>query len=289
MGLPKILSQLSLVLVLSMAVAVLLALSSCASSTASSVALPGCAERCGNLTVPYPFGIGDGCHSEEKFNITCDNSTAGTGPIAYLGTRESNIKVTNISLNEGEMQIWQYVGHDCYNERGSPQERNKPELGFADYFTISGTKNKFTAIGCDTYALIQGYNEGGEWFTTGCMSLCSNISSIDYNSCSGVGCCETSIPNGLINRTVTLSSYYNHTYVWNFNPCSYAFTVERSYFKFSTTTFEDLKIIDMFPIIIDWSIGNLSCDEAQKSGDLLCKENSQCVNSTTRSGYLCRC
>ncbi|POO01015.1 Wall-associated receptor kinase [Trema orientale] len=278
MGLLEILSHSSVVLV----VMGMVISSYASSSTASSVALPGCADHCGNLTVPYPFGIGDSCHLEEKFNISCESS------VAYLFERESNIKVTKISLNDGEMQIWQYVGQDCYNQDG-PQNRTTPELRFADSFTISSTKNKFTAVGCDTYALIEGYSDGGERYITGCMSLCDDISSIGYGSCSGAGCCETSIPRGLINRTVTLSSYYNHSYVLDFNPCSYAFTVERNGFNFNKTTFEDLKTIDQLPIIIDWSIGNLSCDEAKKLGDLKCKANSQCVNSKTRSGYLCMC
>ncbi|PON50289.1 Wall-associated receptor kinase [Parasponia andersonii] len=278
MGLREILSHSSVVLVvMGMVIG-----SYASSSTASSVALPGCADHCGSLTVPYPFGIGDGCHSEEKFNITCESS------VAYLFGRQSNIKVTNISLNDGEMQIWQYVGRDCYNPDGQ-QNRTMAQLSFAHNFTISSTKNKFTAVGCDTYALIQGYRNDRERYTTGCMSLCDDFSSISYESCSGAGCCEISIPSGLISRTVTLSSYNNHRYVRDFNPCSYAFTVETSGFKFSNTTFEYLKTIDQLPIIIDWSIGNVSCDEAKKFGDLKCKANSECVNSKTRSGHLCKC
>ncbi|KAL5577447.1 hypothetical protein UlMin_019146 [Ulmus minor] len=256
-------------------------------SRAAAQALPGCLDRCGNLTIPYPFGVGDGCYLQDdvsSFSINCDNTTGSL--IAYLGT--GNVNVTNISL-DGELQIWQFIGYDCYNENGSRGDWFNPRLDLAGIFSISATKNKFTAIGCDTYALIRGLNEAGERYTTGCMSICDTNSSINYKSCNGAGCCETSIPNGLITRNVTLSSYYNHTYIWSFNPCSYAFIVEATYFNFSETSFEDLKNIIMFPIIADWSIGNTSCAEAERLGPLACMGNSECFNSSKRSGYLCRC
>ncbi|KAM5558460.1 hypothetical protein ABKV19_020253 [Rosa sericea] len=40
-------------------------------------AKPNCTDRCGDITIPYPFGIGDGCYillkgQENKFELTCD-------------------------------------------------------------------------------------------------------------------------------------------------------------------------------------------------------------------------
>lgn len=35
------------------------------------VALPGCKDSCNNITVPYPFGLGDGCSHNIWFNLTC--------------------------------------------------------------------------------------------------------------------------------------------------------------------------------------------------------------------------
>ncbi|KAL5555371.1 hypothetical protein UlMin_037607 [Ulmus minor] len=253
-------------------------------------ALLGCLDRCGNLTVPYPFGVGDGCYFSEndtdKFSITC-NYTAAESPIAYLGT--GNIDVTKISL-DGEMQTLLYIGFDCYDKKGLQKRGDKRSSTLElDFFSISTTKNKFTAIGCDTYAILEGLNEEGERYTTGCMSICDSINSINYGSCNGAGCCETSIPSGLKTRNVTLDSYYKHKYIWSFNPCSYAFTVEATRFNFSETSLEDLKNTEKLPVILDWSIGNTPCDEAKRLGPLACKGNSDCVNSTTRPGYLCRC
>ncbi|CAB4263026.1 unnamed protein product [Prunus armeniaca] len=47
-----------------------------ATTAALPQALPGYQEKCGNLTIPYPFGIGKGCYmAGEYFNLTCNTST----------------------------------------------------------------------------------------------------------------------------------------------------------------------------------------------------------------------
>ncbi|PRQ29701.1 putative protein kinase RLK-Pelle-WAK family [Rosa chinensis] len=127
---------------------------------------------------------------------------------------------------------------------------------------------------------------------TGCMSICDNLDSVEQ-SCSGVGCCLTDIPRGLENYTVRLDSYYNHTYILDFNPCSYAFIVEEGKFTFSpNTSFNDLSNTEELPMILNWEIGEGPCDEAQKKDDYACKANSKCVNRTISdelSGYICHC
>ncbi|KAL5577520.1 hypothetical protein UlMin_019219 [Ulmus minor] len=251
-------------------------------------ALPGCLERCGSLTIPYPFGVGDGCYLRDgpnpKFNITCENTTGS--PFAHMG----NINITQISLIAGELRIWQLRAFDCYDENGSQTEKQKstPSLDLTGFFTISTTQNKFFALGCDTYALFQGVDEDGETYTTGCMSICNTTKSINYKSCDGAGCCEITIPRRLESRNLRLDSYYNHRFVWSFNPCSYAFIVEKTQFSFSETSLDYLYNTYMLPLIADWSIGNKSCDQVER-GTLVCKANSDCVSSTNRSGYLCQC
>lgn len=44
----------------------------------ASVAKPNCPEKCGNLTVPYPFGIGNDCSFSEEFNVSCNATTNRT-------------------------------------------------------------------------------------------------------------------------------------------------------------------------------------------------------------------
>ncbi|XP_062082814.1 wall-associated receptor kinase 3-like isoform X2 [Humulus lupulus] len=257
--------------------------------------LPHCRHSCGNLTIPYPFGIGEGCYMEPKFNITCQDHghDSATPPIAFLGT--GNINVTKISLFPAELQVLQYTARDCYDSRGNEMNNETvgPTVGFEiENFEVSATKNKFTAIGCDMSAIIVGFR-GKTRYTTGCMSVCDRFEDIDFGKCAGNGCCQiTNIPIGLNNFSIKVESYFNHTKVLDFNPCSYAFLAEETQFKFTNTSFKDFKSITDFPLVLDWAISNMSCDEARmKFGarNMACKANSKCVNPSSTRGYLCRC
>lgn len=155
---------------------------------------------------------------------------ASKPPSAYW-TR-AKVQVTNFNLSEGEMQIMNYIAKDCYDAQGNRSYRAIPWPRVDPPFTISSRKNRFVAIGCDTYAIFRGFR-GEEELVTGCMSVCNNLGSVDWEACSGVGCCQTRIPHGLKNRTVRLSSYNGHKGIWSFNPCSYAFIVQDGLFTFN--------------------------------------------------------
>ncbi|KAL6206460.1 hypothetical protein ACLB2K_023708 [Fragaria x ananassa] len=221
-------------------------------------ALPGCTDHCGNLTIPYPFVIEKDCYMSEDFSVRCNTS--------------AEPPISNVGRCQGENY---YV---------------RTELWVVRRFTVSHTKNKFIAVGCDTYAIFRGYRADEEWLMSGCMSICDNSESVEQ-SCSGVGCCKTDIPIGLFNYTVRLDSYYNHTYVLDFNPCSYAFIVEEGNFTFSpNTSFQDLSNIEKLPMILNWEIGEVSCDEAQKKDDYACKANNidECKVSNTCTNGKCK-
>lgn len=253
-------------------------------AAAEAQALPGCPNQCGNLSIPFPFGIAKGCYLRDEFFIDC-NETNQT-PTPYLNG--TGIPISNLSLN-GELQIMQFVARDCYDQDGSLDTKlsNTPRLKLFPPYTISGTKNKFIAVGCDTYAIFEG-GRGKEKYITGCMTFCESLGSIS-ESCSGIGCCQTSIPSGLQVRTVTMSSYYNHTFIWDFNPCSYSFIVEEGQFTFSSKSFQELKSISRLPMVLNWAIGDEPCDAAQHRQDYACKGNSTCVNPLNLSGYFCEC
>lgn len=251
----------------------------------SEISLPGCPDHCGEVKVPYPFGTEQGCFHSEKFFIDCDQSFQSPKP--FLGRSVNNVSVSNISL-DGELLMMVNVAKDCYNQEGLRVHYFGPWLRLGDY-KISTSRNKFTAVGCDTYALLEGY-QGERQYVTGCVSSCDNNTDSFAEYCSGIGCCQTSIPSGFNNISVSLNSYHNHTYVYGFNPCSYAFVVEERMFNFSKASFRELNNTEMVPMVLNWAIGNNeTCDEAQKTANFTCKANSKCVDTNDRSGYLCQC
>ncbi|KAF6174251.1 hypothetical protein GIB67_033783 [Kingdonia uniflora] len=138
----------------------------------------GCQSTCGDVSIPYPFGIGVGCYQNSGLALECNKST--TSPRLLLG----NIPVRNISLLSGTMTIAVWVSFDCYNKDGTSSRKSGLKTTLSSLFTFSDTRNKLTAVGCDTNAIMSDRN--GNIFQSGCMSVCANERSVVGGSCSGV-------------------------------------------------------------------------------------------------------
>ena len=201
-----------------------------------------------------------------------------------------NIPITNISI-EGEMNILMYSAIDCYNKPGTPPEtvNTKPSLTTVPRFTVSIT-NKFVAVGCDTYAFLNGILKD-EPFTTGCLSKCNNTHNIVNGSCSGIGCCQIDIPGGLKGTDFGAYSFNNHNDVWSFNPCSFAFIIQKDKFNFSSAYLTSLQNNENFPMVLDWAIGNETCEVVRNKGNYICGANSICSDLKNGSdpAYRCKC
>lgn len=248
-------------------------------STAAWQPTLDCQTKCGNLTIEYPFGTSPGCYHDESFLITCNQT--GTEQKPFL--RKGNIEVINISLN-GELRILMNSSRACYNKTGTLIDYQDHHIQLT-HFALS-IKNKITAVGCDSYVYLN--NMGVRDSSTGCLSVCNSTPPND-GLCSGDGCCQTPIPIGTSYFAVKPYSFNNHTDVFQFNPCSYAFLVEDGSFNFSASKdLVNLRNTTRFPVVVDWSIGDRKCDQIENNNSS-CRENSICVNSTSGSGYTCEC
>jgi hypothetical protein len=257
-------------------------------ATAASQPDPNCKKTCGDLSIPYPFGISERCYLDSSFLITCNDSSGIPTPFLRI----SNIPVHDISL-DGELRILATVARDCYNESGLSVDRKNPHLTLSK-FTISSTRNKFTVVGCDTIAYISGAiqaTSGEKNYTTGCISLCDKIENVDNGSCSGFGCCQTSIPEGGRELKARVRSFDNYAAVFGFNPCGFAFVVEEEAYNFSSLDLTNLRDIVRVPVVLDWAVENETCEDAQKNmTGYACKaESSYCYDSTNGPGYRCNC
>ncbi|KAK7391573.1 hypothetical protein VNO78_19990 [Psophocarpus tetragonolobus] len=263
-----------------------------ASKAASQPTSDNCPQNCGNLNIPYPFGTREGCYLNHSFLITCNHNNFTT-PIPLL-RGDKNIVVLNISVDDGEILVSSPVIRDCYGTKGN-QLTSIDENSFnLTHFSISPSKNKFTALGCDTVGVFMGYDSNKKHVTTtGCVSTCSTLDEITSNgSCNGIGCCQIGVPSGTYGFAMQTWSRNNHSTVCDFNPCNYAFTVAEGYYYFKTVNLQNLEN-ESLPIVLDWAVGNQTCTEAQAQQDLsgyACKaENSDCLNSTHGIGYRCKC
>ncbi|TYG51171.1 hypothetical protein ES288_D10G235500v1 [Gossypium darwinii] len=221
---------------------------------------PWCQSHCGNISIPYPF--------------------------AFLGG--GRLEVLNISLDDGSLRIRydRSIGYACHNSSG----RTSGWIPFFYHpkFSLSHTRNKFTAIGCHTNAFVSVTTRN---FSFGCLTYCANMNYVIDGSCSGVGCCQSAIPNGLRVYSLQVDSIVNHSAVSMFNPCSYGFLVENGAYNFSPSDLSNINFRKRkYPFILNWTIGNQTCKQAKKDpNDYACKQNSTCIDREIGPGYLCKC
>ena len=251
-----------------------------AAAIAFPIALPNCPDKCGDVEIPYPFGLRKGCSIDQNFLINCTNS---------FGPTLGNLTVTNFSL-KGQAIVLTYMAKDCYDEQGVLDFSigGIVDLDLGLNFTISSTQNKFIVVGCDTYAYLD-FQRDKENFSTGCVSVCGSSRYIVNGSCSGVGCCEVDIPNGLNSVTLESRSFNNHTKVGDFNPCGYAFISQQTMFNFSIDSLHSLQHQKEMPLVLDWAIGTETCKDVVNKSSYACGGNSACINSNNGSGYRCMC
>ncbi|KAJ8767883.1 hypothetical protein K2173_020823 [Erythroxylum novogranatense] len=256
---------------------------SCTLAAATVITKSGCNSTCGNVSVPYPFGVGDpSCAVNENFLLTCNYNSSPAVLQLY------NIPVVNISVDEGTMVLSLHTAYDCYNESGLVEGlTTSQKLG--DSFALSNTRNKLTVLGCDT--LGQMTNEE-KTFGSGCFSLCDDrLNFTDYTNCSGVGCCQVEIPSHLKTLNITSASPRNHSHVLDFNPCGFVFLADERTFDISdlrlSATPNDLASYDS---VVEWVIEEKNCSEAIiNMSSNACRENTDCIYSKNNQGYRCLC
>ncbi|XP_062096652.1 wall-associated receptor kinase 2-like [Humulus lupulus] len=249
-------------------------------------AKPNCEDKCGEVDVPYPFGIHKGCaidNNDRYFLLTC-NRTSSPPKLIY----GINIEVRNIDLENATMSVIIENSYDCY-ENGESSGNSGQNITLSSFFTFSNTENKLMAFGCDTLAYMTDYEKS---FGSGCVSICSSdVNMSSQTSCSGLGCCQTSIPKHLDTLLIGLQSFDNHSEVHSFNPCGYAFLADQRTFDISKTRLDFWpKDVENSSVLLDWVVGNETCEEAKSNGSsYVCGDNTDCYYSDNGRGYLCRC
>ncbi|KAI3953299.1 hypothetical protein MKX01_042294 [Papaver californicum] len=267
---------------------------------------PGCDAKCGNLTIPYPFGIGpneNGCSltGPELFhyNITCDTTYNPPKPFLRVGRNTTAgpaakyRRVEVLSISETEVRIKNWPATSCYQYKTGELTLDE-SIGWMVFtgapFTVSYTRNRFFGLGCDTLAYLADTNLN---FNTSCNTRCESPANIIDGSCSGSGCCQTTLPKGIRRILVIVISTNPSSESFSFDPCIYSFIGEAEKYTFSAsdlngTSFHS-KAKDI-PVVLDWAIGNKTCEEAQKdASSFACQKNSNCSNSDKVPGYHCSC
>nr|DAD39429.1 TPA_asm: hypothetical protein HUJ06_013752 [Nelumbo nucifera] len=263
---------------------------------------PNCRNKCGNVSIPYPFGlVGDDptCYRDE-FKLFC-NTAMDPPELMLYGPdymKYANIWVLNISL-QGQLTFSLWAAAICYMGENQSLENYRIPRQLPSTYRLSNTRNKFTVIGCNTIGVLSDFK--GERFHIGCTSSCPYATELIGPSCDGIGCCQAAIPKDLDSFYVALWQYdgrTRYTYTWNISRCSYAFLCDQDWFSSNASNLWELRneaeyIVNVgvrTPVVLDWAIRNKTCQEAKKDlANYACGSNTYCADSTNGPGYLCHC
>ncbi|PIA35625.1 hypothetical protein AQUCO_03500171v1, partial [Aquilegia coerulea] len=261
------------------------------SANAQNMTLPGCLSSCGNISIPYPFGIGKGCYRNKAFEILCntrqvllrDHQTSSGTMAPYLGVTGHEIK----ELSLERLRILGPYIFNCYDQSGQVQHilSSSSTLNLsASPFTISNNENRLFAVGCDVVSYIADPDSN------------NSISDSLNASCFGIGCCQTTISRGLKTFELMVDSINTQARSWdsNFNGCSIAALLDGDSFdlyfeSMGSQPDMDIDSLSTGTVALDWSYESCQDLTATNRSGILCGNLSECINSTTGFGYRCRC
>ncbi|KAJ0854220.1 putative wall-associated receptor kinase [Helianthus annuus] len=166
------------------------------STEALNLAKKGCQERCGEVEIPFPFGMGKHCALDERYGVDCNSS------IPYLSAFK-NMEVMNVSLEQQTITVNASMNFDCKNRVLNSSQiliSNMDFGGSGSPFLFSRLHNIFVAVGCGNAVI----KDVDGTTVTGCSTTCSSDTFIDLKNCYGVGCCQATVPYHL--QQFTLNS-----------------------------------------------------------------------------------
>ncbi|KAG6657232.1 hypothetical protein CIPAW_04G075900 [Carya illinoinensis] len=215
---------------------------------ASIVINSSCQEDCGNVSIPYPFGIGNGCYVDDWFEIVCRslNDSYGLGfPKPFL-KRLNYLEVLEIDIDEARVRVNYPIFSTCTNVTNSAKNLELEKSPF----NFSPDKNSFIAMGCNNSALMWSiFPDDSVSYGIVCHSPCDKAPFTNGSHCNATNCCQTTIPSYLqaFSTTIESKSSYNS----GSSECKYAFLVDQNWFE---TNFTEPKSNMSVPVVLDWGL-----------------------------------
>ncbi|KAM3694173.1 hypothetical protein ACJW31_07G040200 [Castanea mollissima] len=250
---------------------------------AAPVAKPNCSDRCGSVSIPYPFGIGGSCYKEKWFEVVC-NVTRGSSAKAVLPSIDAELL---------EIKIGDLTGIDSYSPHEPGIVRvNMPSISSycmgqpsggvnmsGSPFYFSSYRNIFISTGCDNMAIMTGIDP---MVLVGCRSYCKNMT--DDKKCSGINCCQTTVPYGIQVLDVKFKGIDENNNARG--KCNYAFLAEQNWFANITDPSYEVQTWDKVPVVLEWTVSNSTA--ASDSQELPRRNADSYYTNYGANYYYCR-
>jgi hypothetical protein len=257
--------------------------------TAVSVKTRGsnCPDRCGGISIPYPFGIGPEC-SLPGFNLTCAKEANNT----------SNLLLGNPSIEVWSLD-WQPWADDSFPDIATsigyftklPSVQNYSVHWEAPGrpFAISGSSNmSLFVVGCAVEASLFVGDSGVE--VGNCYADCIGYQSmrmLQSVPCVGMGCCSIDITVTL--RSFTLNISRTGQAAQGLEQVS-VFITEQDYYQFRAWDLQHTPVQD-YQAALSWAIPNqLNCNRAMEDrASYACVSSHSICQEAPIGGYVCKC
>lgn len=261
--------------------------------TMPAITLAGCPDKCGSVSIPYPFGTKTGCFIP-GFEVVCNDTFDPPRPFLanpaldktkpVLWTRDDKCSATSsgclsetsmslaelidMSPEKGKARVYAAFSFTCNNTTSRTGSWSRQQLinvgpSYSSPFAIAEASNVLLGIGraieADLSAAWPGTTYGA--YVASCKSLVTPPAVPTNGSCGGMGCClGNDMPYQYLECSwVKLQTLPLTITGQKASPCSYGMMVERSWYNFSVSDLDDDEVFlrnnpKGVPVVLDFAI-----------------------------------
>ncbi|TKW01635.1 hypothetical protein SEVIR_8G193700v4 [Setaria viridis] len=246
------------------------------------ITLPGCPDKCGDISIPYPFGTKPGCFLP-GFDVTCNRSfnpprafLNATANQHYVGERYYSeaspnptgaltgdsrsvwpFELVDVSPAKSELRVYGAIRSDCSDASSRNHtvrlQGTTMNINSDGPFFLSPLRNALVGVGLNVQPKM--VRSPSIDTTTGYMLACLSYIADDRlaqsGSCTGQGCCQATF-RARPEASIFSYNYFSVAFQKQDNtygtgpkpPCTYGMVVDSSWYDFST---EDMYNYEALP------------------------------------------